>query len=124
MLVAVFCVVFVLVVLVVRSCVVDWVTVVVVIRVVGRAACLILLLMKSLSIAFRFELFRRGEPGRVAREIVVVSVGSVWLSVISWPVFLVSSTFFAWLILLGSSWRQAWSQRSPWCLAIILACLQ
>ena len=41
---------------VVWSCVVGWVVVVVVIGVVGRAGCLSLLLMKSLSIASHFEL--------------------------------------------------------------------
>ena len=56
------------------SCVVGWVLVVVVTVVVGRVGCLSLLLMKSLSIAF----FRRSEPDRVAREIVVGSVGSGW----------------------------------------------
>ena len=38
------------------SCVVGWVVVVVVIGVVGRAGCLILLLMKSLSLASHFDL--------------------------------------------------------------------
>ena len=45
----------------VRSCVVGWVVVVVVMGVAGRAGCLSLLLMMSLSIA-----------GRVTREVVVV----------------------------------------------------
>ena len=39
-----------------RSCVVSWVVVVVVTRVVGRAGCLSLRLLKSLSIASHFEL--------------------------------------------------------------------
>ena len=66
--------------LVVWSCVVRWAVVVVVIGVVGRVGCLSLLLMKPLfhSIPCR-AVFRRDEPGRVARDIVVVSVGSVWL---------------------------------------------
>ena len=51
MLVVVFGVGFVLVVLVVRSCVVGWVVVLVVVGLVGRVGCLSLLLAKSLSIA-------------------------------------------------------------------------
>ena len=43
------------VVYVVCSCVVGWVVVVVLADVVGRAGCLSLLFMKSLSIAFQFE---------------------------------------------------------------------
>ena len=58
------------------ACVVGWVVVVLV--VVGRAGCLSLLFMKSLPIVSHFEVFRCGEPGHVAREVVVVSVGSVW----------------------------------------------
>ena len=53
-------------------------------------------------------------PFRVAREIDVVSVGSIWLQVDvevvlpcrgQSPLFM--EPFFAWLILLGSNWRQA-----------------
>ena len=54
------------------SCVVGWV-VVVVMAVVRRVGDLSLLLTKSLSVDSLFE------PGRVSREIVVVSVGSGWL---------------------------------------------
>ena len=66
------------VVYVVCSCVVGWVVVVVLAEVVGRAGCLGLLLMKSAfrSIPLR-AVFRRSEPHHVARQIVVVSVGSV-----------------------------------------------
>ena len=48
--------------------------------VVGRAGCLSLLRYEVTfhGIPFR-AVFRRIEPGHVAREIVVVSVGSVWL---------------------------------------------
>ena len=42
---------------VVCSCVVGWMVVVVLVDVVGRAGCLSLLFMKSLSIASHFELF-------------------------------------------------------------------
>ena len=39
-----------------RSCVLGWIVVVVVMGVVGRAGCLSLLLVKSLSVASHFEL--------------------------------------------------------------------
>ena len=51
------------------------------VEVVG-AGCLSLLFMKSLSIASHFDVvFRCGKPSHVAREVVVVSVGSVWFKV-------------------------------------------
>ena len=85
---------------VVSLCVAGCAVVVVVMGVESRAVCLSLLLTE---VAFRRVPFRailcRGEPGGVAREIVVVSVGSGWLPVcvevvfpISCPVFLVSGT--------------------------------
>ena len=57
--------------LVVWSCVVNWVVVVVVIGVVDRAGCSTLQ-----SIPFR-AVFRRSERGQVTRYIVVFSVGYV-----------------------------------------------
>ena len=78
-------------------------------------------LLESAADEFTFHcmpfraVFRRNEPRHVARGLVVVSVGSG-------QVFLVSGVKFAWLILLVSSGRRAWSN----CLrgAIILACSQ
>ena len=46
-----------LVVYVVRSCVVGWVVVVVLVEVVGRAGCLTLLFLTSVLIASHFESF-------------------------------------------------------------------
>ena len=56
------------------------IVVVVLVEVVGRAGCLSLLLMElpSPSIPFRV-VFSCGKPGHVTHEVVVVSVGSVWL---------------------------------------------
>ena len=62
-----------MVVLVVWSCVVGWI-VVDVVEVVGRAGC-------SAAHEVTRAVFHCGEPGHVAREILVVPVGSVWLSV-------------------------------------------
>ena len=101
---------------VVSSCVVGWIVVVMVTRVMGRADCLSLLLMKSLSKESNFEL-SSAMPSQVMSLVrSLLSVGSVWCKIrcwsrlpVSWPVFPVSSTLIAWLILLGSSWRPTWS---------------
>ena len=63
--------------------------------VVGRASFLRVLTVCVItfhSIPFR-AVFRRSEPGHVAREIVVVSVGSVWLYAVVFPSLGWSSCF-------------------------------
>ena len=77
----------------------------------GRGSCWLVESATFHSIPFRV-VFRHGEPNHVARELVVVSVGSVWLQIdvgvvfsISWLVFLESGALLAWLILLCSSCR-------------------
>ena len=51
-----------------------------VIGVVGRAGCVSLLANEVIFHSIQFgAVFRNSEPSHVAREIVVVSVGSVWL---------------------------------------------
>ena len=64
---------------VVCSCVLGWVVAVVLTQVVGRAGCLSLLFMKSISTASHLEVSSAVVSRHVAREVVVVSVGSVWL---------------------------------------------
>ena len=74
------------------------------------------------SIPFR-SVFHRSDPRHVTREIVVVSIEACLVVKTNWshllisqPVSFVSSTLFAWSILLGSGWRQAWSNglRDVW----------
>ena len=100
------------------------VVVVVVTRVVGRAGCL------SHGIPYRAVL-SRGEPGHVAREIVVVSVGFVWLQVKFEAVFpslgrssRVFGTLFCLVGIAGFQLQTSLAQRSSWRMAIIFACLQ
>ena len=111
-----------LVVRVVCSCVVGSVVVVVVME--GRGSCC-LLQSAAYKVAFSGVLFEAilclGAPGRVAREVVVVSVGS------GCRYALMSSShhlaglpcFRCHLVLVDLAGPQL-----VWCLAVILACLQ
>ena len=107
----------------VLSCVVGWVVAVVVTGVVGRAGCLSLLLMMSLSTASNFEL----SSAEVSTVVSLVRSLSSLLVLSGCKKMLRSSSHllaglnsfrypFAWLILLGSSWRPARSKglRGVW----------